>query len=96
MYDTNASPAFAGLFSAWSLGWVSAPINSVETDESCSGIRPLTSISCASYRMARAVNFKTGRIVERSRADDRCKSKALLIACGESPYTVLRRVSATL
>ena len=33
---------------------------------------------------------KTGRIVGCNRADDRCKSKALLTTCGESPYTVVR------
>ncbi len=41
--------------------------------------------------MARAQEPRTGRVYECNRADDRCKSKALLSTCGESPYTFVRR-----
>jgi len=47
---------------------------------------------CANYRMARVVKPKTGRIYACNRADDRCKSKALLTTCGESPYMLLAAV----
>ena len=45
---------------------------------------------CANYRVASEVEPKTGRIYECNRADDRCKRKALLTTCGESPYTLVR------
>jgi len=90
--DTNASPAFAGLFSAWRLGWVSAPSSAVGTGEFCRGIRQITNMSrvidwtlglcCANYRMAMALAPTTGRIVECNRADDRCKNNFYLLLVG--------------